>query len=401
MSLPPLERINEFLHTFLPGYNTPSPPGNRSNTSPLVYPRELPEQVAPSRKGNQHHDTFDTQFVDYLRIQIYRTQGSDGANPYTWSGAGASGFNEPFAGQRERNAIAKTIYLYLPAGLNERYSTDYNTTTLGPAGVAAGGALNELVNTGGLTNESATKTLMGAAGTAKPQLVMNTAASALGAVNSALGADSNISGDELSAIASKKIFNPYQEVTFRGVQYRTHSFTFKMSPRNPSEAQECYQIISHLRNAMLPSYSSGSSDEWSSDAAAMAFGTGGGSFGGARYLNIPDIMRLALMRVEAKLDDSGNWSTDASRPTGLSKLMRYPTKCVLSNLEVDATPDGQYNSLKNAIDNEEDYGPAAMNVTLEFQETSFVTREMVRDPASRTQNNRPNMSPFDAFRSIA
>ena len=336
--------------------------------APLVYPRELPAQVGQSKDNIRSDDTVDTQFIDYLRIQIFKTQGAGSANPYTWVGDGASGTN-PMAGANDISSLFKTIYLYLPPGLNEQYGTNYETATLGVAGVTGASEAAKLAQGGKLTPQKL-------AGTAKPQFLMNTAATALGAVNSALGSESNLTGDDLMAITSKKIFNPYQEVTFRGVQYRSHTFSFKMAPRNIKEAQECYRIVSTLRERMLPTFSSGSGEF--EGAADTFLGTGGGSIGGARYLNIPDIFRLAIVRVEATESESGSFA--AIRPAGISKLVRYPTKVVLSDLKIDAAGDGQgYISLKNLADTFHDYGPVSMNLELTFKETQFVTREMVSD----------------------
>ena len=344
--------------------------------APLVYPRELPAQVGQSKDNIRSDDTVDTQFIDYLRIQIFKTQGAGSANPYTWVGDGASGTN-PMAGANDISSLFKTIYLYLPPGLNEKYGTNYETATLGVAGVTGASEAAKLAQGGTITPESATDALQKLAGTAKPQFLMNTAATALGAVNSALGSESNLTGDDLMAITSKKIFNPYQEVTFRGVQYRSHTFSFKMAPRNIKEAQECYRIVSTLRERMLPTFSAGTKDEFPDGAAETLFGTGGGSIGGARYLNIPDIFRLAIVRVEATESEEGSFS--AIRPAGISKLVRYPTKVVLSDLKIDAAGDGQgYISLKNLADTFHDYGPVSMNLELTFKETQFVTREMVQ-----------------------
>jgi hypothetical protein len=357
-------------------------------TAPLVYPRELPAQVGKSKDNIREDDTVDTQYIDYLRIQIFKTQGAGGANPYTWVGDGASG-TQPFQGRSEQNNLFKSIYLYLPPNLNEQYGANYETTTLGAAGAGLAGEAAKLAQGGSVTIEDATDTLQKMAGTAKPQFLMNAAATALGAVNSAVGSDGSISGDELSAITTKKIFNPYQEVTFRGVQYRSHNFTFKMAPRNIKEAQECYRIVSTLRERMLPTYSAGTKDEFPGSAGNFV-GSGVGSIGGARYLNIPDIFRLAIVRVEATETEEGNFS--AIRPAGISKLVRYPTKLVLSDLKIDAAGDGQgYISLKNLADTFHDYGPVSMNLELTFKETQFVTREMVQDkPQVFTQGPSTN-----------
>ena len=333
---------------------------SRSNflSGPLVYPRQLPRQVPNTDSGIRGDDNYETEYLDYLRITIYKTQGANGANPYTWTGDGG-GFKEPYKGANMSN-ISKTIYLYLPVGLNEQYSTNYNVTTLGAAGVGAVKA-----GVGSMTTDDAVSIAQETAGSAKPQFVMDTAAAALGTVGS--GVDAN----DLLAVTSKKVFNPYQETTFKGVNYRDHAFNFKFAPRNAKEAKECYEIISTLRTAMLPS--TGGQDDFGNlnEGIADVLSSKSGYLGGARFLNIPDIMRLSIVRMST--------TDNATRiPAGIAKIIRFPTKCVLSALSVNTSPDGQYNSLKDGADTARDYGPAAMDVSVTFKETQFITREMVR-----------------------
>lgn len=328
---------------------------------PLVYPRQLPRQVPNTDSGIRGDDNYETEYLDYLRITIYKTQGSNGANPYTWAGGdGGGGFKEPYKGANA-SSISKTIYLYLPVGLNEQYSTNYNVTALGAAGVGAINAGTGSVN----SKEDAVTIAQQTAGTAKPSLVMDKAAAALGAVGSS--ADAN----DLLAVASKKVFNPYQETTFKGVNYRDHAFNFKFAPRNAREAKECYEIISTLRTAMLPS--TGNQNDFGNlnEGIADVLTSQSGYLGGTRFLNIPDIMRLSIVRMST--------TDNKSRiPAGIARIVRFPTKCVLSTLSVNTSPDGQYNSLKDGADTSRDYGPAAMDVSMTFKETQFITREMVR-----------------------
>ena len=48
-------------------------------------------------------------------------------------------------------------------------------------------------------------------------------------------------------------------------------------------------------------------------------------------------------------------------------------------MSVDLTPDGQLTTLREGAsgdNNEYDYGPAAYNMTLSFNETAFITKDM-------------------------
>ena len=349
-------------------------------SAPLVYPRQLPRQVPSSDKYIDQGDNVETKVIDYLKIQIYNTQGENGANPYNWA-AGGGGFKEPFKGL-DNKSLYKTIYLYLPTGIKENYQAQYNEASLGAIGA---GALQGLQG-----DMNPVEALQKTAGTVKPEFVMNTAASALGTVNSSLGLNNSMDAGGLTAIATKKIFNPYAEVTFKGVNYREHLFNFKMAPRNIQEAKECREIIECLRRAMLPAseagddakdfqlFNSEGDKEGEPNAVQQALTSESGTISGARWLTIPDIFRLSLVRVRA--DDAGDDTVKLQtlRPKALSEIVKFPTKCVLTQMDVDVTPDGQYNSLKGlGVGNEEDYGPAAMTLQLSFKETSFITRDMI------------------------
>ena len=69
---------------------------------------------------------------------------------------------------------------------------------------------------------------------------MDKIAAALGTINTALGASgSNLDANSIGALVKKKIFNPYQETTFRGTNYRSHILLFN---------------VNHVTNKNLMSY---------------------------------------------------------------------------------------------------------------------------------------------------
>ena len=61
----------------------------------------------------------------------------------------------------------------------------------------------------------------------------------------------------------------------------------------------------------------------------------------------------------------------------LQQLMQFPSKMVLSNMDVDLSPYGPYASLKtnDPANNSYDFGPVAYNMSLSFKETSLLTRQ--------------------------
>ena len=357
---------------------------------PLVYPRS----ITGSSLGISRGDSFETAFVDYLQIKIYS---SEKGNPYTYIGQG-SGTNSNYGegqvlggGGEAEGSINETIYLYLPPQLKESYSTQYQKTTVGAAGMAA---LDAFANAAAGQEQSLINKIQETAKGVTPQFVMDKIGSAVGTVNSAImgsGNAGNLDANSVAALTKRKIFNPYQETTFRGTNYRSHTFTFQCQARNPREAQELFRIIAALRKAMLPglqdstdedpSAGNGIADdvegETNQNLVNAAFR--GGAAGSGRWLTIPDYFRLDIIRVEGKANADGEVEMTGSSPMGLKRIMQFPTRLVLKDLNLNLSPNGPYNSLKDALDTSVDYGPANFQMTLTFDETAFLTKASLAD----------------------
>lgn len=357
---------------------------------PLVYPRS----ITGSSLGISRGDSFETAFVDYLQIKIYS---SEKGNPYTYIGQG-SGTNSNYGegqvlggGGEAEGSINETIYLYLPPQLKESYSTQYQKTTVGAAGMAA---LDAFANAAAGQEQSLIDKIQDTAKGVTPQFVMDKIGSAVGTVNSAImgsGNAGNLDANSVAALTKRKIFNPYQETTFRGTNYRSHTFTFQCQARNPREAQELFRIIAALRKAMLPglqdstdedpSAGNGIADdvegETNQNLVNAAFR--GGAAGSGRWLTIPDYFRLDIIRVEGKANADGEVEMTGSSPMGLKRIMQFPTRLVLKDLNLNLSPNGPYNSLKDALDTSVDYGPANFQMTLTFDETAFLTKASLAD----------------------
>jgi len=342
----------------------------------LVYPRSVPGSALLQNR----RDSFETSFVDYLVIKHHSS--SDG-NPYSYVGnSGGYGGNNVLGGGGEaEGSLKNTIYLYLPPKLQEQYSTNYERTTVGAAGVQALDAGATAAAGGDVDLVSAIQTTAKAA---KPQFVMDKIAGALGTINSALGASgANLDANSVGALVKKKIFNPYQETTFRGTNYRSHNFSFQCQPRNRQEADELYKIINVLRRGMLPEMQDADKADFStqdgeSDDSTIAEEAFSGSAAG-RWLGIPDYFRLDIIRIAGTPSDDGSLELSGGSPKGLKRIMQFPTKVVLKNMSINLSPDGPYNSLKDAFDSNMDYGPASFTMSLLFDETAFLTRNSLTE----------------------
>ena len=358
-------------------------------TAPLVYPRTLPTDILSSRREIDAEDTYRTELVDYLKIQVFD---SEIANPYTYAGSGGQDIKSLNA-QRSTAGLVGNVFLYLPNGLQESYQAMYNETTLGAVGVGAIGAIGDLTNKENLVDQ-----LQSTAGALKPEFLMNSVSSALGTVNSGLGAGGDIDGNALSALTTKKIFNPYQEVTFKGVAYRNHTFNFKIAPRNASEAEEALRIFKLLRITMHPAMSGGNDeavnkmfgldnknektekesgdDTTKENVANFVAVKDGETANNARFLNIPHHYRLSVVRVKAQETETGDDLTITGKGGFLKQIHNFPTKVVLENLSLNSSPDNFMNTLRDIANNTWDYGPVAYTLTMTFKETQFLTNDM-------------------------
>ena len=341
----------------------------------LVYPRSVPGSALLQNK----RDSFETSFVDYLVIKHHSS--TDG-NPYSYIGnSGNYGGNSVLGGGAEaEGSLKNTIYLYLPPRLQEQYSTNYQRTTVGAAGVQALDAAGTAAAGGDVDVVSAIQTTAKAA---KPQFVMDKIAAALGTINSALGASgSNLDANSVGALVKKKVFNPYQETTFRGTNYRTHNFSFQCQPRNKQESDELYKILNVLRRGMLPEMQDADKADFTTQDGENQENLTEEALSGSaagRWLGIPDYFRLDIIRIAGTPSEDGSLELSGGSPTGLKRIMQFPTKVVLKNMNINLSPDGPYNSLKDAFDTNVDYGPASFTMTLQFDETAFLTRNSLTD----------------------
>ncbi len=358
----------------------------RTGGARLIYPDIPPAGPTSMNDDIKRRARFETKVMDYLKFTIYDPKKS---NPYNYinnpkksKGPGEEGWNMKqgnikFDGGRKEGDSTKgiwaTVYLYLPHQLNEQYSTNYNRSALGPFGNsllgAAGWAEEQMNKEGadiGAEGKGVTEMLQAGASVRGPQAVFQALTGAFNGA-SAITGGSIADKDALSALQNKQVFNPYEETTFKGVRYRSHSFNFDMAPRNYSEVQSIQRIIDVLRTAMLPS-KAGANDEW---------------------LTIPKFFKTDIVRFTPSSLKTGE-ANRLSRPATLSKIMQFPVKMVLTDMQLNLTPNGQNTSLrdydKNGNPIAEDYGPSAYKMTLRFDETAFLTNDLIWSELSGDHN---------------
>ena len=320
---------------------------------PMVPPRGPLNNDEDISAGRQ----WPARNIDYLKLTIYDPEKS---SPYTYINNNSDAqFGTFGGGTASEDAIHASIYLHMPHQLNENYQVRYNKATLGPFGDALATAVNSVGKDSTKTIGDITASVQGGANAAAPQAIFNAIS---GAFNSAsgLGIDASVSRDQLTGLTKQRVFNPYEETVFEGTNYRSHSFEFDMVPRNPQEVTQIRNIISMLRDSMLPGMD-GTVNQW---------------------LTIPRFFKASMVRYSPPVSGGNIIDGEESlkEPAMLSYIMQFPVKMVLTGMEVNLTPMGSHTSLRDMTKNGDansDQGPAAYKMTLNFDETAFITRNLL------------------------
>ena len=297
----------------------------------LVFPRVKPYGTSGSTRASiRDKAAYPTEVVDYLKLNIYKHQ--------------KRGKNDPGSG-----GIQQSLYLYLPPGLNERYSAKYEGKNLGAVGNAVMDAATNVMDSGGsLEGEAFGNNLSAAASAAKPALGFKLGSEM---INSVVGQVSpygfNLDSNDLSQITTGKVFNPYEEMLFKGVGFMSHSFRFTFVPKSAEDVQTIYEIINSLRQSMHPK----KKDDW---------------------LLIPDKFDAEIVRYTSKGSEEELGEGTAAGGY-MNSLMRFPHRMVLQDMSIDF---GDSTAIRTQIPgmDTEDFGFAVYNMTLSFQETKYRTR---------------------------
>jgi len=132
-----------------------------------------------------------------------------------------------------------------------------------------------------------------------------------------------IVGTNVTGRSTGQVINPNLELLFNGPRLRQFKFNFKLTPREPAEAQVIRDIILTLKRASAPKKTEGK-----------------------LFLKFPDIFKLEYVY----------------QGSGQHPFMHKFKPCALTNLTVDYTPDGSYMTYKDVP------SMTAYNLSLSFGE---------------------------------
>jgi hypothetical protein len=143
----------------------------------------------------------------------------------------------------------------------------------------------------------------------------------------------NAPGGSYASARTGLASNPKKEMVFKGVDFRTFSFDYSFFPRSIDEAKNIEKIIQTFKFHMHPEYMKETSD--------------------------------FLYLYPSEFDIS--YYTKDGENTHIHKH----TSCVLTELSINYTPNGNFNTFANGM-------PTQINMSLSFKELSSPTKETIQ-----------------------
>jgi len=223
---------------------------------------------------------------------------------------------------RAQKRLKSAIALHIPNQLSTRYSASWDAEeTLGFQAAedivkAVGSAGSKSMSPGGGPVAAGKELASGPAATVTANVAM-----------------SKVPGGNAVSAVTGLAPNPKKEQVFKNVDFRTFQFEYQFFPRNETEAQNVMNIIYEFKYHMHPEYK---------DATGYLF----------IYPSEFDITYFT--------GDSEN------------KYINRHTSCVLTEMNVNYTPNGNFNTFANGM-------PTQINITLSFKELGIITKELIAE----------------------
>lgn len=301
---------------------TPTP---ASGTTPASTP-EPKEINDPGLKSKNSRDYDDYFYPETLRINTNKqdvikfTAYSYGGRPLTLGGASSSKFGTPGLGDRILKSIKGSVTLPIQPSITDTNGVTWGNEELNPLqafGAAVSYAAGENVAKAGQEAMSNVEKLFKESGGDVEKAVRIFLAGKAVGVNGLL---SRIGG---------AILNPNLELIFQGPQLRPFNFTFRLSPRNKTEAEQVKNIIRFFKQNM--SIKNNNTN---------------------LFLQTPNVFKIRYLLQGEKDHPSIN----------RIKI------CALQSCSVDYTPDGSYITFSDPSATMTSYG-----LTLQFMELEPIT----------------------------
>ena len=188
----------------------------------------------------KYPEELDPKYQDYFKIMMveYKPRGLSAAGGALPSRANLSGLsNNDAVGGRE---ILANIILPIPGGIGDSNTLDWQGSDMDMIQLMGASILGGGITEGGAGVERET-------GNAANTIANNTGAIQEMATSAIV---QNVTGVDRLKRMQGAIFNNNMELLFSGTQLRSFSFTFRLSPRSPSESKIVQKIIRTLKQGM-------------------------------------------------------------------------------------------------------------------------------------------------------
>jgi len=265
--------------------------------------------------------------TDYLRIDILERQkrGNRQGGLVRTNAAFTSGTLQP----QNYKTLTNSIILPIPSNIQDGNSVDYSDASLDglTAQVFSAIKITGDIKTFKQVTDKLTDVLekTGDVITGDDSRKVLTKSIAAEAANMPFGG--NLTVNQILARESSEILNPNMELLFNGVNLRSFKFSFKMTPRDNTEAKEIRSIFKTLKTEMAP----------------------GGSRGDI-FLTTPNVFQLSYRK-----------GPDIHPYLNLFK------QCFLTDMTVNYTAEGVYATYSNG-------SPVSYTLDLGFKEIEPVYR---------------------------
>ena len=243
-------------------------------------------------------------------------------------------------GQRVNRNTTASVVLPIPANLQDTYSVNINPYELGSLGALTADALNGQARAAVADASGAVGSAIdGAAGAPGMGQSAGSLLSNIRAAGSFVGRnaldDLGIGGAAGAIdVATGTAVNPHVTLRFEGVNLKSHTFNWSMSPRNEREAETLKNLINFIRSRMLPEYD----------------GAGGNSAISRGLLKYPSLVDIFFTGVD-------------------QNYFYYFKPAMIQNFTTDYTPNG--------ITLNRGGKPAFINMTMQLTEAAIHTRNDV------------------------
>lgn len=287
------------------------------------------------KKVYRYPYTMIAETTDYLQIDVVEYESIAQIT-------GGSITNVAGSRRNQGKNKSKTILLPIPSNISDTNAARYGSSELNSIAGAAIGGIVDIMEAGGAFSKGV------AAGTQKVvDEIGNTVSNISGAAGGLSGAQgfltrqlaasaagmlgANITPSQLLARTQGEILNPNMELLFNGPTLRSFRFSFKMTPRNSTEAGEIKQIINCFKQSMAPKVGSSNSE----------INNAGGT---NTFLRTPNVFELTYRQ-----------------GGGEHKFLNKFKQCFLESISVNYTADGAYATY-------DDGTPVSMVMDLSFKE---------------------------------